>query len=40
MYYITEELPLIKKLYKKNLIEQLCKKYLNDDMIISIKEYL
>ena len=39
MYYITEELPLIKKLYKKNLIEQLCKKYLNDDIKTIIEEY-
>ena len=40
MYYITEELPLIKKLYKKNLISQLCNKYLNEDMKTSIEEYL
>ena len=40
MYYISEELPEIKKLYIKNLTKQLCKKYLIDDIITSIEEYL
>ena len=36
MYYFKEELPII----KKNLTEQLCKKYLNDDIKTIIEKYL